>query len=47
MLLKMAAIAQRLGAVLMSDDGEIYTVTADGKVTVVPTEDPPPASNCQ
>ena len=34
MVSKMSAIAQRLGAVLMSDDGDIWTVTEDGRVLV-------------
>ena len=31
---KMSAIAQRLGAVLVSDDGETWTITEDGRVLV-------------
>lgn len=36
---KMSAIAQRLGAVLMGDDGDIWTITEDGRMVVDSPED--------
>ena len=41
MVSKMFAIAQRLGAVVMSDDGDIWTMAEDGRILVDSPIEPP------